>query len=108
MKTFFALLTACALLFTACGSDNEYKIGVIRHMNIAEGTLEKFYDKLEGDSNEGNRRHVIFNNMTEMTAALKAGQVDEIVTYEVVGNYLAAHNRDFDCTTNEFGLADAF
>ena len=35
MKHFFALLAACALILMAgCGSDGEYKIGVIRHMNV--------------------------------------------------------------------------
>ena len=110
MKTFFALLTACALLFTACGSDEEYRIGVIRHLNVVEDTLDKIYEKFDedDDSRHENRRRIIFNSMIEMTAALKAGQVDEIATYEVVGNYLAAHNWDFDVTVNKFGLADAF
>ena len=110
MKTFFALLTACALLFTACGSDEEYRIGVIRHLNAVEDTLDKIYEKFDedDDSRHENRRRIIFNSMIEMTAALKAGQIDEIVTYEVVGNYLAAHNWDFDVTVNKFGLADAF
>lgn len=107
MKKFFALLTACALLLTGCNSDDdEYKIGLIRHMNIAEEAIDKFYDQFEVGSQE-NHRYVVFNSMNEMTAALKSGQIDEIITYEVVGRYLAAHNWDFDCTPAKAGIADA-
>ena len=109
MKKFFALLALFAvLLVTGCGSDDEYKVGVIRHLNANKEALDKFYDKRDDEAHEGERRHVVFNSMTEMTAALKAGQIDELVTYEIVAKYLAAHNWDFDWTPAEAGLADAF
>lgn len=108
MKKFFALLTVLALILAAgCGSDDEYKVGVIRHLNASEEALDKFYDKLEDDSHE-KHRHIFFNSMTEMTEALKSGQIDEIVTYEVVGKYLVARNWDFDVAVDKAGLSDAF
>ena len=109
MKKFFALLALfVGLLVTGCGSDNEYAVGVIRHLNATEEELNKFYDDHGDEVHEGEQRHVVFNNMTEMTTALKSGQIDEIITYEVVGKYLAAHNWDFDCSPAEAGRADAF
>ena len=108
MKKFFALLAVCTFLVTACHSDDEHNVGVIRHMNVSEESLGKFYDQFNEDSHEGRNHYAIFNSMNEMTSALKSGQVDEIITYEIIGRYLAAHNWDFDMTVNKAGLADAF
>ena len=107
MKQFFALLIMFALLVTGCDSnDGEKKIGVIRHTNVTEDALEKAYERI--DPNHQKSRYVFFNSMTEMTAALQAEQIDEFATYEVVGNYLNVHNPNFEWTTNEPALADAF
>ena len=85
------------------------KIGVIRHMNVTEEAFEKLYDKIKSPDAEGkNVRHIFFDNMTEMTAALQAGQIDEFTTYEVVGQYLAAHNPNFECSPHDAKIADAF
>ena len=110
MKKFLAVLIACTLILTGCASDeSEYKIGVIRHLNTNKAALEKFYAQIDDDDSHGkNVRHVVFNSMTEMTAALKAHQVDEIITYEIVARYLSAHNWDFDWTPAKAGHADAF
>ena len=110
MKIFLTLLTICLLIFAAgCNSEPEKKIGIIHHMNVTEEAFDKIYDKIQSiDSEHEKIRHVFFNSMNEMTAALQSGQIDEFTTYEVVGNYLNAHNRDFEWTTNEPLLADAF
>lgn len=109
MKKFFALLALFSgLLVTGCASDDEYEVGVIRHLNAPKEALDKFYGDHDDEAQEGKHRHVVFNNLTEMVAALKAGQIDKILTYEIVGRYLAAHNWDFDCSPAKAGLADAF
>ena len=109
MKKFFALLTALTLILAAgcSSSDDVKKVGVIRHLNASEEVLNKFFDDID-DASPEKPRYVVFNSTDEMVSALKAGQVDEIITYEIVGKYLAAHNWDFDCTFAKAGFADAF
>ncbi len=110
MKIFLTLLTICVVILAAgCDSEPEKKIGIIHHMNVTEEAFEKIYDKIQSlDSPHEKIRHVFFNSMTEMTAALQSGQIDELTTYEVVGEYLEAHNPNFECSPHDAKIADAF
>lgn len=110
MKIFLTLLTVCVVILAAgCQSESKKKIGMIRHMNITEEAFEKLHGKIKSpDAESENVRHIFFDSMTEMTAALQSGQIDELTTYEVVGEYLAAHNPTFDCSPPDAKFADAF
>lgn len=110
MKIFLTLLTICVMIFAAgCDSNPEKKVGLIRHMNITEEAFDQLSEDVENvDSHHEKIRHIFFNSMTEMTAALRAGQIDELATYEVVGDYLVAQNPDFECLPHDPKIADAF
>ncbi|MBR2519465.1 MAG: transporter substrate-binding domain-containing protein [Selenomonadaceae bacterium] len=112
MRAFFALAAICVLIFAAeYDSKPEKKIGVIRHMNVTEEAFEKVFNRIQSidmDFDDENYRHIFFNSMNEMTAALQSGQIDAFTTYEVVGKYLEAHNSNFECFPHDAKIADAF
>ena len=110
MKIFLTLLTICVVILAAgCNSEPEKKIGIIHHMNVTEEAFEKIYDKIQNLNSDNKKvRHVFFNSMNEMTAALQSGQIDELTTYEAVGKYLEVHNPNFECFPHDAKIADAF
>ena len=104
------LLTVCMLILaTGCSSEPEKRIGIIRHMNVTEETFDKFFAQIQSlDSNHEKRRFIFFNNMTDMVAALQAGQIDELATYGVIARYLTEHHPEMEWTPHEPEMADAF
>ncbi|MBR1646343.1 MAG: transporter substrate-binding domain-containing protein [Selenomonadaceae bacterium] len=110
MKIFLTLLTVCVMIFAAgCNTEPAKKVGLIRHMNMTEEAFDKLSEQADNVNPQHEKvRHIFFNSMTEMTAALQSGQIDELATYEVVGRYLAAQNPNFDLLPHDPKIADAF
>ena len=108
MKKFFALLMICSLiLLTGCGGEKisdeqEIRLGMITRLNISERLLddyiEKVYSKANPDSNIHAHKHIFFDNMNSMIAALHVGQIDEMSTYRSVADYLITRNDSFELT----------
>ena len=107
MKKIFALLMMFALLMTGCGGSpsgdgkkypgNEIiRLGILRHMNVTETLLDEYFEKVASRMSQTSDmrapKHVFFDNMTSMLAALQAGKIDELSTYKCVANYLVANN----------------
>ena len=113
MKKIFALLMTFALiLVTGCGSqggekpsaNNEpLKLGTIKFMNVTETLLDNYFEKASSrmpqTSSMRAPKHIFFDNMTSMLAALQAGQLDALSTYECVGDYLTAQNSSVELVT---------
>jgi len=108
VKKIFALLMICSLtLLTGCGGEKisdgqEIRLGMITRLNISERLLddyiEKVYLKANPDSNIHAHKHIFFDNMNSMIAALHAGQIDEMSTYRSVADYLITRNDSFELT----------
>ncbi|MBR1646344.1 MAG: transporter substrate-binding domain-containing protein [Selenomonadaceae bacterium] len=113
MKKIFALLMTFSLIFvTGCGSpggeknsaNNEpLKLGTIKFMNVTETLLDNYFEKASSrmaqTSSMRTPKHIFFDNMTSMVAALQAGQIDALSTYECVGNYLTQQNSSLEFVT---------
>ena len=115
MKKFFALLMTFALIVaTGCGGgepkasndkpDNEpLKLGTIRYLNVTETLLDGYFEKaasrMEQTSSMRAPKHIFFDNMPSMLAALDSGQIDELSTYACVGKYLAVQNSKCEVVT---------
>ena len=112
MKKIFALLMTLTLIVaTGCGggepktsNDNKpIQLGTIRYLNVTETLFDEYFEKAASRMNQTSSlrapKHVFFDNMTAMLAALQAGQIDELTTYACVGNYLATQNKDCEVTT---------
>lgn len=98
---FYALLiTNCALLFSGCGSDDKVKVGSIKYLNVTEEAMSNLY--------ANNCQFIFFDNMSNMTAALDANQINELSTYESVANYLIASHQDFELARDDFNISDLF
>ena len=110
MKKIFALLMICALvLVTGCGSqggdkkspDNgQIKLGTIKHLNVTETLLDNYFEKASARMNQTSGmyapKHIFFDNMSSMVAALQSKQIDALSTYYSVSRYLIAQNADFE------------
>lgn len=101
----FLLLVVLTLLLTGCGADNTIKIGTIKYLNVNEDALIKSYAPTK-DANQ--YEPIFFDNISGAVAALQAGQIDELSTYECVGNYLVYQNQNLVSTTNNPVLVDMF
>ena len=112
MKKIFALLMTFALIFvTGCGDGGEknsantdpLKLGTLKYMNVTETLLDNYFEKASSrmaqTSSMRAPKHIFFDNMTSMLAALQAGQIDALSTYESVGNYLTAQNSSVELVT---------
>jgi polar amino acid transport system substrate-binding protein len=112
MKKIFTLLMIFALvLMTGCGGsqDNDGKknsdagqinLGMIKHLNVTETLLDNYFEKASARMNQTSGmyapKHIFFDNMTSMLAALQSGQIDAFSTYYSVSNYLIAQNANFE------------
>ena len=125
MKKFFALIMICALvLMTGCGGSqggddkkapakDELKLGMLQHLNVTETLLDEYFEKAAARMKQTQDmrapKHVFFDNMNSMIAALSSGQVDEISTYQSVAKYLIAQSPDFELATERLPkISDSF
>ncbi len=107
MKKFFALaLIVCALLMTGCGDDEIKKVGTIKYLNITETEVDNASPR--NTAAHSNHKHVFFDNMNSMVAALQAGQIHEMSVYETVGNYLSSMNPNMKFEFSEPVATDNF
>ena len=109
-KFLFLALTIVLIFTTGCGSSDEIKIGMIRHLNVTEEALDNLYEQNAKINSDATRRakHVFFNNMTTMVAALKSGQIDELTIYESVAYYLAAKDSSLEWEMSSPQMSDNF
>ena len=93
-----------------CGAeDDKVKIGTIQYMNATEETIAEIRGEMvEAKIIPPNYEYVFFNNMSAMLAALQAGQIDALSTYETVADYLIAQNQNLEWTPHESGAVDMF
>ena len=107
-------------LMTGCGDNNKppaenkapIKLGMIKHLNVTETLLDNYFEKAASRMNQTSGlyapKHVFFDNMTSMLAALQSGQIDALSTYYSVSKYLIAQNADLEPVTNIPKVSDAF
>ena len=122
MKKFLTMAMIAALvLVTGCGASSggntaqngELKLGMIRHLNITETLLDNYFQKaasrMAQTADMRAPKHIFFDNMPSMIAALQSGQVDEISTYVCVAGYLIAQNNDLEIAPDRVPkVSDAF
>ena len=110
MKKIFALLMMFALvLTTGCGgsqgdtdkkSDGAIKLGTIKYLNVTETLLDNYFEKAASRMSQTSDmyapKHIFFDNLPTMLAALDAGQIDAMSTYKTVSEYLIAQNPKFE------------
>ena len=107
MKKIFALLMICALiLMTGCGGGeetktpntaNKVKLGMITRLNASEENFGEFMKKVEEtlDVKIASHTPVFFGSLSQMQAAIQAGQIEEISTYRSVARYMIAKTPQF-------------
>ena len=111
MKKFLATICAVALLLTGCGgsgqsdadkpghnfSGTEVKLGMITPQNSTE---EKMNDILGGlDESLGSKsKHLpkFYDNLRAMQMAVESGEIEEIIVYKCVAEYIVATNDKFE------------
>ena len=125
MKKIFALLMIFSLvLMTGCGSGNsdgdkkssgneQIKLGIICHLNVTETLLDNYFEKaaarMPQTSGMYAPKHIFFDNMTSMVAALQSGQIDALSTYYSVSTYLLNRNSNLEIVTDRVPkVSDAF
>ena len=123
MKKIFALLMICALiLVTGCGSSDDKKVsnnagqiklGMIKHLNVTETLLDNYFEKAASRMSQTSGmyapKHIFFDNMTSMVAALQSGQVDALSTYRIVAGYLLAQDESLKVVTERVPkVSDSF
>lgn len=119
-KIFAALLVAMFVLVTGCGGnetkpaeDKKITLGMITRLNVSETLLDNYFEqaasRMKQTSDLYAPKHVFFDNMPSMMAALDAGQVNRISTYQAVVNYLLAHNDKLEQAKDRVPkISDAF
>ena len=101
----------CTLvLMTGCGgsqgnNDNKktngaIKLGTIKYLNVTETLLDNYFEKAASRMSQTSGmyapKHIFFDNMNTMLAALDSGQIDAMSTYKIVSEYLIAQNDKFE------------
>lgn len=66
------------------------KIGTIKYLNITEEEVNE--TSFRNSYFHCRHNHVFFDNMNSMVAALQAGQIGEMSTYETVATYISSIN----------------
>ena len=96
-------LVLCPLSLFGCGNqdDDKIKVGTIKYLNVTEEAFDKFYP--DSDS-----KHIFYNDLSNMTMALQAGQIDEMSIYESVANYFVDHNPKFEVIEPTAEITDLF
>ena len=121
-KIFSLLIIFSVLILSGCGgSDNPDKknsaapinLGTIRHLNVTETLLDNYFEKSAARMQQTAKmyapKHIFFDNMASMVAALQSGQVDALSTYFCVAQYLVAQNSDLEIVTDRVPkVSDSF
>ena len=126
-KILTALLLLMLVLATGCGGgntpakndgdkpaeDQKIKLGMITRLNVSEMLLDNYFEqaasRMQQTADLYAPKHVFFDNMNSMIAALDSGQVDRISTYSSVAKYLLAHNDKLEQTKDRVPkISDSF
>ena len=107
MRKFLLLGLIAALMISGCGSDNTVKVGTIKYLNVTEEVLDN-YSVGVATKHAPYRKHIFFDNMTLMIAALESGQVDEISIYQTVASYLKNNNPEYHWDISKPIVPDMF
>lgn len=109
MKNFFTVfLMICALFATGCGSEEKViKVGTIKYLNLTEEQLDEITNKNNSDQSPKSK-HIFFENMTSLTAALESERVDEMQIYRTVALYLMAYHNELNWEMSEPLFSDVF
>lgn len=109
MKKFLSLVLILAVMIflTGCGSDDDtIKVGTIKYLNITE---EEFNEALHKSGKlPDNRKFFFYENLNTMTAALLAGQIDEMSIYRTVALYLTANHPEHQWEMSSPVVSDSF
>lgn len=97
-------------LISGCGFENDKtKIGAIQYMNLTDETLAEIRGELvEAKLMPEDHEYVFFNNMSTMLAALQAGQIAALNTYQTVADYLVAQNQNLEIVHPKTRVVDMF
>ena len=103
MKKIFTLLMLFALfIVTGCGGEKpsdakKIQLGMIARLNVSEENFAKLMKDVEDklDVKIASHTPVFFDNLSQMQAALQAGQIEEISTYRSVARYMIAKDPRF-------------
>ncbi|MBR6012855.1 MAG: transporter substrate-binding domain-containing protein [Selenomonadaceae bacterium] len=121
LKKIFALMTAVVLtaaIFTGCGEEkkaeapsNDFKIGMLRHMNASEkdfnGLLKTVSDTF--GLKMSTYDPVFFDNLGSMQMALESGKINAFSTYKCVADYIVANNPNMEIADDDtLEFIDAF
>ena len=111
------------VLATGCGgsdggdnkksADPKINLGMITRLNVSETLLDNYFEKaasrMKQTADLYAPKHIFFDNMTSMLAALQAGQVDRISTYQAVAKYLLAKNDNLELAADRVPkISDSF
>ena len=107
-KIFLAVMMFAVILMNGCGTDDgTIKVGAVKYLNVMEDSLDEMLSK-KSSLPPGSRKHVFFENLSTMLAALMAGQIDEISVYRTVAVHLSNTNPDVDWLISEPVVSDVF
>ena len=102
------VLMICAIILTGCGFEPEHtvKVGTIKYLNVTENELDALIN--QKISSQEKRKHIFFENLTTLMAALESKQVDEISIYRTVSLYLMSHHSELHWDVSEPVVTDVF
>ncbi len=109
MKNFLLSALIVALIFmTGCGSDaSETKVGTIRYSNMTEESFDRLFNENNTPTIK-KRKHIFFDNMGTMIAAMHAGQIEGMNTYNSVASFISVNNPQPQWIVQDSGVSDAF
>ena len=108
MKVLLPALIVALILMTGCGADNDsVRVGTLKYLNVEEATLDKVLDD-KVQSGEKKSKHIFFDNMNSLTAALQSGQIDEMGIYRTVAIYMINNNPNQQWTMSEPVMSNVF
>ena len=102
------VLMIFAIILTGCGSDEDkfLKVGTIKYLNLSEEDLDELLNK--DNPSPKKRKHIFFENMTSLMAALESGRIEEISIYRTVALHLTAQHQEFQSEMANPNITDVF
>lgn len=109
MKKILPFALVLMLIFmTGCDSnDNTVKVGTIKYLNVTEEQLDEILLE-DRNFSAGKRKHIFFDNLNTLTAALHSRQIDEMSVYRTVALYMIANNPTVQWEMSEPVVSDVF